>query len=132
MFIFLKFQFTPSPHPNPHKHVQQKITYKCHVYVAKRTAGIQLQRKRWMLVFQAATHELGHMPGEAGEQEAMAALRLIRACMINECAGLKTKRRGDSNALPQISSEVAIETRTSEIPPIPPVAHFRKRKRHRR
>uniref|UniRef100_A0A1I7X824 Uncharacterized protein n=1 Tax=Heterorhabditis bacteriophora TaxID=37862 RepID=A0A1I7X824_HETBA len=39
-------------------------------------------------VFLAATHELGHMPGEAGEREALATLRLIRACMISDCAGV--------------------------------------------
>ncbi|VDM51375.1 unnamed protein product [Toxocara canis] len=36
----------------------------------------------------AATHELGHVPGQAGEQEALATLRLIRACMISECSNI--------------------------------------------
>ncbi|CAD6189953.1 unnamed protein product [Caenorhabditis auriculariae] len=40
----------------------------------------------WYSVAAAATHELGHMPGEAGEREAMATLKLIRACMIADCA----------------------------------------------
>ncbi|CAI5453682.1 unnamed protein product [Caenorhabditis angaria] len=40
----------------------------------------------WYTIAAAATHELGHMPGEAGEQETLATLRLIRACMIEECA----------------------------------------------
>ncbi|KAK0426840.1 hypothetical protein QR680_009926 [Steinernema hermaphroditum] len=40
----------------------------------------------WYTVASSATHELGHVPGQAGEDEAMATLKLIRACMINECA----------------------------------------------
>ncbi|GMT10017.1 hypothetical protein PFISCL1PPCAC_1314, partial [Pristionchus fissidentatus] len=40
----------------------------------------------WYTIASAATHELGHMPGEAGEAEAMATLRLIRACMIADCS----------------------------------------------
>ncbi len=39
-------------------------------------------------LFQSATHELGHIPGEEGEMEALATLKLIRACMISECAAL--------------------------------------------
>ncbi|VDP25156.1 unnamed protein product [Heligmosomoides polygyrus] len=42
----------------------------------------------WYTIAAAATHELGHMPGEAGEREAMATLRLIRACMVSDCADL--------------------------------------------
>ncbi|CAI2354699.1 unnamed protein product [Caenorhabditis sp. 36 PRJEB53466] len=42
----------------------------------------------WYSIAAAATHELGHMPGEAGEREAMATLKLIRACMIAECSGI--------------------------------------------
>ncbi|CAB3397596.1 unnamed protein product [Caenorhabditis bovis] len=42
----------------------------------------------WYSIAAAATHELGHMPGEAGEREAMATLKLIRACMITECANV--------------------------------------------
>ncbi|EYC07866.1 hypothetical protein Y032_0068g176 [Ancylostoma ceylanicum] len=42
----------------------------------------------WYTIASAATHELGHMPGEAGEREALATLRLIRACMISDCAGV--------------------------------------------
>ncbi|CAL2044989.1 unnamed protein product [Caenorhabditis brenneri] len=42
----------------------------------------------WYSIAAAATHELGHMPGEAGEREAMATLKLIRACMISECSGI--------------------------------------------
>uniref|UniRef100_A0A8R1DQ13 Uncharacterized protein n=2 Tax=Caenorhabditis japonica TaxID=281687 RepID=A0A8R1DQ13_CAEJA len=44
----------------------------------------------WYSIAAAATHELGHMPGEAGEREAMATLKLIRACMITECSGICT------------------------------------------
>nr|CAD2145629.1 unnamed protein product [Meloidogyne enterolobii] len=40
----------------------------------------------WYSIAKGATHELGHMPGQAGEQEALATLRLIRACMITECS----------------------------------------------
>lgn len=39
---------------------------------------------------QSATHELGHVPGQAGENEALATLKLIRACMIEECSQLCT------------------------------------------
>ncbi|KAJ1360421.1 hypothetical protein KIN20_019383 [Parelaphostrongylus tenuis] len=39
----------------------------------------------WYTIAAAATHELGHIPGEAGEREALATLRLIRDCMVNEC-----------------------------------------------
>ncbi|CAI4223584.1 unnamed protein product [Auanema sp. JU1783] len=48
----------------------------------------------WYTVAAAATHELGHMPGEAGEQEALATLKLIRACMISECSAVCSSRRG--------------------------------------
>uniref|UniRef100_A0A914NC57 Uncharacterized protein n=1 Tax=Meloidogyne incognita TaxID=6306 RepID=A0A914NC57_MELIC len=56
----------------------------------------------WYSIAKGATHELGHMPGQAGEQEALATLRLIRACMITECSpicgtpglmGMMKKRR---------------------------------------
>jgi len=40
----------------------------------------------WYDVAQAAKHELGHVPGEAGEQEVLATLKVIRACMIAQCA----------------------------------------------
>lgn len=40
----------------------------------------------WYNVAGSAAHELGHMPGQEGEQEALATLRLIRACMIAECS----------------------------------------------
>uniref|UniRef100_A0A914VFH9 Uncharacterized protein n=1 Tax=Plectus sambesii TaxID=2011161 RepID=A0A914VFH9_9BILA len=39
----------------------------------------------WYDVAQAAKMELGHVPGEAGEQEVLATLKVIRACMISEC-----------------------------------------------
>jgi hypothetical protein len=39
----------------------------------------------WYDVAQAAKFELGHVPGEAGEQEVLATLKVIRACMITEC-----------------------------------------------
>uniref|UniRef100_A0A915CPP6 Uncharacterized protein n=1 Tax=Ditylenchus dipsaci TaxID=166011 RepID=A0A915CPP6_9BILA len=39
-------------------------------------------------VEQRATHELGHVPGQEGEDEAMATLRLIRACMITQCSNV--------------------------------------------
>ncbi|ETN85337.1 hypothetical protein RB195_012763 [Necator americanus] len=42
----------------------------------------------WYTIASAATHELGHMPGEAGEREALATLRLIRTCMITDCADI--------------------------------------------
>ncbi|KAH7713329.1 Protein F17C11.2 [Aphelenchoides avenae] len=42
----------------------------------------------WYAVAQSATHELGHIPGQAGEREALATLKLIRACMVEECASL--------------------------------------------
>ncbi|KAF8381033.1 hypothetical protein PRIPAC_70175 [Pristionchus pacificus] len=42
----------------------------------------------WYTIASVATHELGHMPGEAGEAEAMATLRLIRACMISQCSDI--------------------------------------------
>jgi hypothetical protein len=44
----------------------------------------------WFVVAKSATHELGHIPGEAGEQEAMATLKLIRTCMMEECTSLCT------------------------------------------
>uniref|UniRef100_A0A1I7ZUR7 Secreted protein n=1 Tax=Steinernema glaseri TaxID=37863 RepID=A0A1I7ZUR7_9BILA len=42
----------------------------------------------WYTVASSATHELGHVPGQEGEDEAMATLKLIRACMISECANI--------------------------------------------
>ncbi|KAL3101247.1 hypothetical protein niasHT_028003 [Heterodera trifolii] len=42
----------------------------------------------WYSVAGSAMHQLGHVPGEAGEREALATLRLIRACMIAECTPL--------------------------------------------
>ncbi|KAI6213792.1 hypothetical protein M3Y94_00193500 [Aphelenchoides besseyi] len=42
----------------------------------------------WYTIAKGATHELGHIPGEAGEQEALATLRLIRACMMEECGSV--------------------------------------------
>ncbi|VDL71086.1 unnamed protein product [Nippostrongylus brasiliensis] len=42
----------------------------------------------WYTIAAAATHELGHIPGEAGEREALATLRLIRTCMVNECGSV--------------------------------------------
>ncbi|KAE9548347.1 hypothetical protein FO519_008441 [Halicephalobus sp. NKZ332] len=47
----------------------------------------------WYSISKSATHELGHVPGQAGEQEALATLRLIRACMIQECSGICPKPR---------------------------------------
>uniref|UniRef100_A0A158P7T2 Uncharacterized protein n=1 Tax=Angiostrongylus cantonensis TaxID=6313 RepID=A0A158P7T2_ANGCA len=40
----------------------------------------------WYSIAAAATHELGHVPGEAGEREALATLHFIRACMQTDCA----------------------------------------------
>uniref|UniRef100_A0A914C2T1 Secreted protein n=1 Tax=Acrobeloides nanus TaxID=290746 RepID=A0A914C2T1_9BILA len=42
----------------------------------------------WYTVAKSATHELGHVPGQAGEDEALATLRLIRTCMITECSAV--------------------------------------------
>ncbi|TKR60382.1 hypothetical protein L596_027637 [Steinernema carpocapsae] len=47
----------------------------------------------WYTIAQSATHELGHIPGQAGEEEAMATLKLIRSCMISECSAICPKRR---------------------------------------
>uniref|UniRef100_A0A7E4ZTM4 Secreted protein n=1 Tax=Panagrellus redivivus TaxID=6233 RepID=A0A7E4ZTM4_PANRE len=44
----------------------------------------------WYAVAKSATHELGHVPGQAGEDEALATLKLIRACMITECSEVCT------------------------------------------
>uniref|UniRef100_A0A0M3IE03 4Fe-4S ferredoxin-type domain-containing protein n=1 Tax=Ascaris lumbricoides TaxID=6252 RepID=A0A0M3IE03_ASCLU len=40
----------------------------------------------WYTIAAAATHKLGHVPGQAGEEEALATLRLIRACMMSNCS----------------------------------------------
>lgn len=66
------------------------------VGAVKCSAGIQSLRSVLCLIFilyfvtelQSATHELGHIPGQEGEQEALATLRLIRECMIRECKSL--------------------------------------------
>jgi len=42
----------------------------------------------WYAIAKSATHELGHVPGQAGEDEALATLKLIRVCMMEECAGI--------------------------------------------
>ncbi|KAI1720751.1 hypothetical protein DdX_04997 [Ditylenchus destructor] len=42
----------------------------------------------WYAISKSATHELGHIPGQEGEDEAMATLRLIRACMISQCSSV--------------------------------------------
>ncbi|CAD5223732.1 unnamed protein product [Bursaphelenchus okinawaensis] len=47
----------------------------------------------WYAISKTATHELGHVPGQAGENEALATLKLIRACMIEECAELCPAQR---------------------------------------
>uniref|UniRef100_A0A1I7ZHU9 Uncharacterized protein n=1 Tax=Steinernema glaseri TaxID=37863 RepID=A0A1I7ZHU9_9BILA len=47
----------------------------------------------WYSIASSATHELGHVPGQAGEEEALATLKLIRACMMSECSALCTRRR---------------------------------------
>uniref|UniRef100_A0AC34QNE4 Uncharacterized protein n=1 Tax=Panagrolaimus sp. JU765 TaxID=591449 RepID=A0AC34QNE4_9BILA len=47
----------------------------------------------WYTVAKSATHELGHVPGQAGEEEALATLRLIRSCMIEECSAICPKPR---------------------------------------
>ncbi|KJH53468.1 hypothetical protein DICVIV_00406 [Dictyocaulus viviparus] len=46
----------------------------------------------WYTIASAAAHELGHLPGEAGEREALATLRLIRACMVNDCSAVCVHR----------------------------------------
>ncbi|CAD5232304.1 unnamed protein product [Bursaphelenchus xylophilus] len=46
----------------------------------------------WYTIAKTATHELGHVPGQAGENEALATLKLIRACMMEECAELCPQR----------------------------------------
>jgi hypothetical protein len=45
-----------------------------------------------LIIFQSATHELGHIPGQEGEEEAMATLKLIRVCMIEECKTICTRK----------------------------------------
>ena len=47
----------------------------------------------WYTVAKSATHELGHVPGQAGEEEAMATLKLIRYCMVNECSEVCARPR---------------------------------------
>uniref|UniRef100_A0AC35TTA1 Saposin B-type domain-containing protein n=1 Tax=Rhabditophanes sp. KR3021 TaxID=114890 RepID=A0AC35TTA1_9BILA len=39
----------------------------------------------WHSIANAAIHSLGHIPGQAGEDEALATLKLIRICMITNC-----------------------------------------------
>ncbi|XGW03122.1 hypothetical protein V3C99_014818 [Haemonchus contortus] len=57
----------------------------CTVEEHSRMPCVCCKKDCWYTIAAAATHELGHMPGEAGEREAIATLRLIRACMISEC-----------------------------------------------
>ncbi|KAK0410876.1 hypothetical protein QR680_005373 [Steinernema hermaphroditum] len=47
----------------------------------------------WYTIASSATHELGHVPGQAGEEEALATLRLIRTCMIEQCTSVCARRR---------------------------------------
>ncbi|CAJ0948419.1 unnamed protein product, partial [Mesorhabditis belari] len=44
------------------------------------------KKECWYTIVSAATHELGYMPGEAGEQEALSTLKSIRQCVIENCA----------------------------------------------
>jgi hypothetical protein len=46
----------------------------------------------WGSVAKSVSHALGHIPGAEGEQEALATLKLIRECMIQECASICTRK----------------------------------------
>ncbi|VDN54715.1 unnamed protein product [Dracunculus medinensis] len=70
------------------KLINFQLWLKMHLQVVQQTKDYNdlVDAARCLVEFQAATHELGHIPGQAGEDEAMATLRLIRTCMITECA----------------------------------------------
>jgi len=53
----------------------------------------------WYTVARSATHELGHIPGQDGEEEALATLKLIRACMITECTPLCPAKKRSAGAM---------------------------------
>ncbi|MFH4980218.1 hypothetical protein AB6A40_006927 [Gnathostoma spinigerum] len=61
----------------------------------------------WYSIASAATHELGHIPGQEGENEALATLRLIRMCMIAECSDICSVRSVLMPRMPMSSLNIA-------------------------
>ena len=78
---------------NPVTMEQPEDSATCSPSYRRQMPCICCKKDCWYTIASAASHELGHMPGEAGEQEALATLRLIRECMIEECGDICTRMR---------------------------------------